>query len=101
MLVALDARLLGGGDPLLQPEIDLDQHVVVARVVLHPLGRALVVHQDDRHAERGDDARRAVVVGQRRDVVDHPRAGLERGRHDVSLARVDRHRHAARRRAGG
>ena len=40
----------GGGDPLLQPQIDLDQHVVVARVVLHRLGRALVVHQDDGHA---------------------------------------------------
>ena len=39
---------------------------------------------------------RALVEGQRRDVVDHPRPGLERCRHDVGLARVDRHRRAAR-----
>ena len=44
---------------------------------------------------RRDHLRRAVVIGQRRHVVDHPRAGLDRCRHDVSLARVDRDRRAA------
>ena len=83
------------GDPLLQPQIDLDQHVVVARIVLHHLGRALVVHQDDRDVERRRDLGRTLVIGQRRDVVDHPRAGLDRCRHDVGLAGVGRDRRAA------
>ena len=89
--------VLRGRDPLLEPQIDLDQHVVVARVVLHRLRRALVVHQHDRHRRGRDHAGRAVVVGQRRDVVDHSRAGLDRRRHDVGLARVDRHRRSAAR----
>ena len=58
-LVARDAGLHRRRDPLLQPHIHFDQHVVVARVVLHHFGRALVMHQDDRHLRRGDDARRA------------------------------------------
>ena len=44
----VDSRTRHRLDPLFQPEINLDQHVVVARVVLHRLGRALVMHQHDR-----------------------------------------------------
>ena len=56
MLVARDPGGLGRGDPLLQPLIDLDEDVVVARVLLHHFRGALVVHQDDRHARRRDDS---------------------------------------------
>ena len=53
------------------------------------------MHQHHRHARRGDHFGRARIVGQRRHVVDQPRAGPERRRHHVRLARVDRHRRAA------
>src|SRR6185369_965845 len=51
-MLALYARLDRGLDPLLQPKIDLDQHVVVPRVVLHGLRIALVMHQHDRDIQR-------------------------------------------------
>ena len=44
-------------DPVLEPQIDFDQHIVVARVILHHLGRASMVHQHDRNIEGGRDLR--------------------------------------------
>ncbi len=54
------------------------------------------MHQDDRRARRGSDLRRARVVGQGGHVVYHPRARLERRRHDVSLAGVGGNRGSTR-----
>ena len=95
--IAVDPRLYRGGDPLLEPDINLDQHVVVARIVLHRSGAPWWCIRTTGHAGGGDDLGRAVVIGQRGDIVDHPRAGLQRCRHDVSLARVGRNRGSARR----
>ena len=70
--LARDPRRHRRRDPLLQPVIDFEQHrPVVARIVLHRLGRALMVHQHDRAAGLGDHLGRARIPGQRRDVVDH------------------------------
>ena len=85
----VDARRLGGGDALFQPEIDFDEHVIVPRVLLHRLGRAQVVHQDDRGAGGRNDLRRARIESQGRHVVHEAGAGLKRGGHYLALARVD------------
>jgi hypothetical protein len=70
---AVDARRDRRLDPRLQPVIDFEQHrPVVARRLLHRLGAALMVHQHDRAAGAGDHLGRALVEGQRRDVVDQP-----------------------------
>ncbi len=87
--------LLGERDPLFEPEIDLDQHVVVARILLHHFGSALVMHQDDRHVRCGGDLSGTGIIGERGNVVDHLRPGFDCRRHDVSLARVDRYRRPA------
>ncbi len=55
-----DARRLGRRDAAPQAVVDVEQHVVVARVGLHRLGRALRVHQADRHA-RPRPRRRAIA----------------------------------------
>ena len=74
-LVARDAGRFGRRDPLLEPVIDLDQDVVVARVLLHRLGCALVMHQDHRDTGCRDHPGRPVVIGQRGHIVDQSRAG--------------------------
>ena len=87
-MLAPDAGIDDSGDTLLKPQIDLDQHVVVARIILHHLRRALVMHQHDRHVQRRRNPGGPAVVGQRGYVVDHPSAGFDRRRHDVGFARV-------------
>ena len=47
MFERVDARTFSGDNPLFQPFIDLDEHVLVARIVLHRLRSALVMHEDD------------------------------------------------------
>jgi hypothetical protein len=53
-----------------------------------------MVHQHHGAACGGDHARRALVEGQCRDIVDHRGAGAERRFHHGRLARVDRDRGA-------
>ena len=75
-----DAMVGREAQPLLQERLDLGDDVVVARIALHRPRRAEHVHQAQLRSvlpdELGDLRRRP----QRRDVVDHRRTRLERGR---------------------
>ena len=55
---------------------------------MHRLRVALVMHQDHRHARGRNRAGRPVVIGQRRDIVDQPRAGRDRLRDRGTTALV-------------
>ena len=60
---------------LLEPLIDLDQHVIVAGILLHRLGRAKMMHQHDRKLRLRDDRCGTRIISQGRYVVDHPCPG--------------------------
>ncbi len=86
---AVEAGRAGGGDAQLEEVVDVEQHVAVARVLLHGARVALGVHEAERRGPRGyGDA--ALVMRERRDVVEHDRAGGQRRLGHGRLARVDR-----------
>ena len=89
----------GGRDPLFEPGVDFNENIVVARVLLHRLGRAEVVHQDDRRVGDRYNFGGAGIESQGGDVIDQAGAGLKRRRHYFAFAGVDRDGRAARREA--
>ena len=86
-------------DPLGEERLDVRDDVVVAGLGLHRPRRAEHVHQADVDAALGHERRHVGVAAQRGDVVDVVGAGVERGRRDRGLGRVDRDPHARVRRA--
>ena len=68
----------------------VERHVLVRGLQLHGRGLALAVHQHDRQAARAGRREAVGVVPQGGDVVDHARAGCDRGTHHGGLAGIDR-----------
>ena len=88
----VDSRHVAGKQPACKKPVNVGQHVVVMRCVLHAPGLALHVHEADRHRQFGGDLERLVAL-QRAHVVDKTRTGCNRRAHDVGLARINRDRH--------
>ena len=74
--------------------IDLADEIAVARL-------GAVVHHDQRDLASRCEPDERVVLADAPDVVDGVGAGIERGRGDAGLGRVDRERHRRQRRANG
>jgi hypothetical protein len=87
---ACDAQRLGCRNSRRQGIIDIQQHIAIARVILHRLRGALRMHQDHRRALSRHKRPQRGVEPQRRDVVDQigPRPQCRLGHR--RLARVDR-----------
>ena len=90
-----------GVEPLCELVADLDQHVVVRRVLLHHRGVGPPVHHDVRRTVLGHHVEDPRVGQPSGDVVDQHGAGLERGPGDLVAHRVHRDRRRRPRPAPG
>ena len=90
---ARDARRLGPRDARLKKIVDVEQDVIIARVGLHRRGRALRMHQAERHAGVNNFICQMRIERQGRDIVNKPRAARQRFARHGGLARVDGNRH--------
>jgi len=88
-LLARDPRRHGRLGPRRQKGDDLGHDVVIARVVLHRLGRALHMHQHHLAAQFGGGRQAVGRMVQGRDVVPHRRPGDDGGAGDGGLHGVD------------
>ena len=83
-----DPRLDGEGEPLLEEGLHLGDDVLVARVVLHRPRLAEHVHEAEVGVAVRDDTGELRVAAQRRHVVDHAGAELERAPRHLRLRGV-------------
>ena len=86
-----NAGLEAGRDALAEKSQQIFNNVPVLRVLLHRSRLALHVHDAYRHVQCGGSGQR-LRVAQAVDVVDHRRAGRDRGAHDFAFHRVDGNR---------
>ena len=91
-----DSRRNRPRHPRLQRVIDVQQHVVIARIVLHGFRQPLGMHQADRNPCRGHHAGQGGIEVKAGHVVDDNRPGLQRRLRHAGLASVDRDRDPVR-----
>ena len=84
-----DAGGLADGDAGVEPIVNVEDHVIVARVELHGPGVALGVHEHYRQAGLGHDPQGGGTVPQGRHVVDDARPSVGGAAHDLGVAGVD------------
>src|SRR4029078_13726405 len=87
---ARDAGCLTSGDPLCEHVEDIERHVLIDGVVLHGLGVALRMHQDDWATEARHDSKAFAIETEGRDIIDDGSARRDGVAHQGCLARVDR-----------
>ena len=96
----VDPRRTARRDAVGEHVVDVEQDVVIAGALVRVALRRGRVHQHHRAAGARDDLHRAVVVAQRRNIVDDAGTRGERRLHHRGLARVDRYRDTALRQRG-
>ena len=77
--VPLNTRLQCGFDLLLQVVVDVGDDIGIGRFLLHGLGGALHVHEDDAGAMLGGERCHGGIVTEGGDIVDDVGAGVEGG----------------------
>ena len=93
-----NSMFFGRYEPFFKKIIDIEQHIIIGRAVLHGLGVALGVHQADRHIRTRGDGGHIGVIGESRDIIQKSGARGERGLGHRGLARIDRNRSCVGRR---
>ena len=84
-----DASRFAGRDALFQEVEHVEHHIGVLRVIIHRLGIALRVHQDDRQARLSSDCEGLRIVGQSGNVIEDICTCGRGAAHHFRLACVD------------